>query len=147
MRALTSWKRPRTECIRRGRRRSFVSAFYHPMQQIKLKGFSSWGGKTHNIVAIQLVLRKCCRTSCKVFFTCFTVPLNLAGMTKRKMNHNEKKWKTLSIVAELSRAKCAGGATWVRKCSNLPIRENLVITWPYTDWPSVRPHHRHANVK
>ena len=42
---LTSRKRPRTECIRRGRKRSFVSAFYHPMQQIKLKGFSSWGGK------------------------------------------------------------------------------------------------------
>ena len=88
-RALTSWKRPRTACIRQGRRRSFVSAFYHPMPQIKLKGFSSWGVKTRNIVAIQLVLRKCSRTSCKVFFTRFTVPLNLTGITKRKMNHEK----------------------------------------------------------
>jgi len=34
----------------------------------------------------------------------------------------------------------AGGAPWVRKYGKLPIRENLVITWPYTDrlWPSVR---------
>ena len=29
------------------------------------------------------------------------------------------------------------GAPWVRKCGNLPIRENLVITWPYAR-PSVR---------
>ena len=27
------------------------------------------------------------------------------------------------------------GAPWVRKWSNLPIRENLKITWPYTDQP------------
>ena len=54
------------------------------------------------------------------------------------------------FLAELSRAKRASGATWVRKGSNLPIRENLVITWPYTDRPparaTVRPHHRHTNV-
>ena len=36
------------------------------------------------------------------------------------------------------------GAPWVRKYGKLPIRENLVITWPYTDRP---PHHRHTNVK
>ena len=30
------------------------------------------------------------------------------------------------------------GAPWVTKCGKLPIRENLVITWPYTDRPSVR---------
>ena len=29
------------------------------------------------------------------------------------------------------------GAPWVRKCGNLPIWENLVITWPYAR-PSVR---------
>ena len=24
----------------------------------------------------------------------------------------------------------------VRQCGKLPIQENLVITWPYTDWPT-----------
>ena len=43
-----------------------------------------------------------------------------------------------SFIAEISRAKRASGAPWVRKWSNLPIRENLVITWPYTERPSVR---------
>ena len=28
------------------------------------------------------------------------------------------------------------GAPWVRKFGKLPIRENLAITWPYTDRPS-----------
>ena len=38
-----------------------------------------------------------------------------------------------------SRARSArSGAPWVKKCGKLPIRENLVITWPYTDRPSVR---------
>ena len=32
------------------------------------------------------------------------------------------------FIAELTRAKRASGAPWVRKWSNLPIRENLVIT-------------------
>ena len=45
------------------------------------------------------------------------------------------------IIAELWRAKRACGAPWVRKRGKLPIRENLVITWPYTDRPTVRPHH------
>ena len=39
------------------------------------------------------------------------------------------------------------GAPWVRKCGKLPIQENLVITWPYTAQETVRPHHRHTNVK
>ena len=43
------------------------------------------------------------------------------------------------LLAELSRAKRASGAAWVNKWSNLPIRENLVITWPYTDRPPERP--------
>ena len=30
-------------------------------------------------------------------------------------------------------------APWVKKCGKLPIRENLVITWPYTDRPPDRP--------
>ena len=51
--------------------------------------------------------------------------------------------RDLWILAELSRAKRVSGAPWVRKWSNLPIRENLVITWSYTDRlparPSVRP--------
>ena len=33
-----------------------------------------------------------------------------------------------TVIAELWRAKRACGAPWVRKCGNLPIRENLVIT-------------------
>ena len=36
------------------------------------------------------------------------------------------------------RAKRTSGVPWVRKWDNLPIRENMVITWPYTDRPSVR---------
>ena len=30
---------------------------------------------------------------------------------------------------------------------NLPIPENLVITWPYTERATVRPHHRHTSAK
>ena len=30
---------------------------------------------------------------------------------------------------------------------NLPIPENLVLTWPYTKRTTVRPHHRHTNEK
>ena len=30
---------------------------------------------------------------------------------------------------------------------NLPIPENLVLTWPYTERTTVRPHHRHTNEK
>ena len=44
----------------------------------------------------------------------------------------------IQIIAELSRAKRATWAPSVRKWSKLPIRENLVITWPYTDWPPAR---------
>ena len=44
----------------------------------------------------------------------------------------------IQIIAKNSRAKPASGAPWVRKWSDLPIRENLVITWPYTDWPPAR---------
>ena len=38
------------------------------------------------------------------------------------------------------------GAPWIRKFGNLPIREILVITWPYAR-TTVRPHHRYTNVK
>ena len=38
-------------------------------------------------------------------------------------------------------------APWVRKYGKLPIRENLVFTWPYIDRSTVRPHHRHTNAK
>ena len=34
----------------------------------------------------------------------------------------------MGLIAELWHAKHACGAPWVRKCGNLPIRENLVIT-------------------
>ena len=50
------------------------------------------------------------------------------------------------FVAELSRAKRASGAPWMRKWSNLPIRENLVITWPYTDRPPDRPSVRTTGI-
>ena len=43
------------------------------------------------------------------------------------------------FIAELSRAKRAQRSTGVRKCGKLPTRENLVITWPYTDRPPGRP--------
>ena len=51
--------------------------------------------------------------------------------------HEQKNIYT-QLIAELWSAKRACGAPWVRKCGKLPIRENLVITWPYTDRPSVR---------
>ena len=42
------------------------------------------------------------------------------------------------------------GAPQLTKCGNLPIRDNLVILWPYTDRPTarptIRPHHRVTNV-
>ena len=45
------------------------------------------------------------------------------------------------------RARSArSGAPWVRKFGGLPIREILIITSPYAR-PTVRPHHRHTNVK
>ena len=50
------------------------------------------------------------------------------------------------IIAELSRAKQVSGAPWVRNWSNLPIRENLVITWPYTDRPPERPSVRTTGI-
>ena len=50
-----------------------------------------------------------------------------------------------TIIAELSRAKRASGAPWVRKWST-PIRENLVITWPYTDRPTERPSVRTTGI-
>ena len=37
------------------------------------------------------------------------------------------------FLAKLPLAKRVSGAPWVRKWINLPIRENLVITWSYTD--------------
>ena len=42
------------------------------------------------------------------------------------------------LIAELSR-EARSGAPWVRKCGELPIQENLVITWPYTERASDRP--------
>ena len=87
------------------------------MQEIKLKGFRSWGGKTWNIIAIQLVLHKCCKTSFTVcFLTHFTVPLNLTGNTKRKRNHEKDskhsikmtlscKWPIAITLAEYRKLK------------------------------------------
>ena len=55
--------------------------------------------------------------------------------------------ESFSFIAELSHVKRASRPLRVRKWSNLPIRENLIITWPYTDRATIRPHHRHTNVK
>ena len=38
-------------------------------------------------------------------------------------------------------------APWVKKWSNLPIGEKLVITWPYSHPPDCPVHHRQTNVK
>ena len=51
-----------------------------------------------------------------------------------------------AFIAELSHAKGASGAPWVRKWSNLPIQENLAITWPYTDRPPERPSVRTTGI-
>ena len=45
-----------------------------------------------------------------------------------------------------ARSARVGGAPYLRKCGNLPIRQNLVITRLYTEPATVRPHHRHTNV-
>ena len=52
--------------------------------------------------------------------------------------------ESFSFIAELSHVKRASRPLWVRKWSNLPIRENLIIT---RDRTTVRPHHRYTNVK
>ena len=48
------------------------------------------------------------------------------------------------LIAELHTR--ASVAPHLRECRNLPIREILVITWPYVQ-PTVRPHHRYTKVK
>ena len=40
-----------------------------------------------------------------------------------------------AMIAELSRAKRASGAPWVRKFGKLSIRENLVMTYSTNDRP------------
>ena len=57
---------------------------------------------------------------------------------------NTSMWNHSGALARLARGS---GAPWLRKCSNLPIRENFAITWSYTDRPTVRLHHRHTNAK
>ena len=63
-----------------------------------------------------------------------------------------KFWEIVLVFTEkLSHAKCVQQSTMGKKCAKLPIQENLVITWLYTDWPTthltVHLHHRHTNVK
>ena len=58
----------------------------------------------------------------------------------------------LMVLSMCNLQKRFSGAPRARERSpiakvNLPIAENLVITWPYTDRPrTVRPHHRKTNV-
>ena len=58
----------------------------------------------------------------------------------------EEKWLFNIFIAELLSAKRASGAPWVRKSSNLPIWENLVMTWPYTARPPERPSVRTTGI-
>ena len=70
-----------------------------------------------------------------VYFTDTDILERLATVNKPykvdvKVYKTTRSWLhfTYSVIAELWRAKRACGAPWVRKCGNLPIRENLVIT-------------------
>ena len=45
---------------------------------------------------------------------------------------------TIASSGALAR-EARSGAPWVKKCGKLPIREKLVITWPYTARPPDRP--------
>ena len=51
--------------------------------------------------------------------------------------------ESICFIAELH----ASVVPNLRKCGNLPIPKNLVITWPYARPPDVRLQHRHTNVK
>ena len=55
----------------------------------------------------------------------------------------------MMMMMIISEAPRVGGAPKLRKCSNLPIRENSVITRPYTERAIaiVRLRQRHTNVK
>ena len=86
-----------------------------------------------------------------------TIDLSLTTQTRFSnltiLNTHKQTTDKLCLVAlanrfgaELSRAKRASWAPWVRKWSNLPIRENLVITWPYTDRPPDRPSVRTTGI-
>ena len=52
-------------------------------------------------------------------------------------------WKVIWDMID-SEAPRVGGAPQLRKCSNLPMRENLEITWPYTERANDRPSAPHA---
>ena len=88
------------------------------MQQIKLKGFSSWGGKNAQHCRYSTHVAEMLQKKLHGFFFPVMESPKEKGSTK----------KTLSRVEELSRAKRASRAPWVRKCNDPPIRENLVIT-------------------
>ena len=51
----------------------------------------------------------------------------------------------INYSGALARA-ARSGAPWVKKCGKLPIRENLVITWPSTDRPPARPSVRTTGI-
>ena len=76
-----------------------------------------------------------------------TVPSSVSDLNRVRLYWPLLRLKELChywicVIVELLRAKHASGAPWVRKWSNLPIWENLVIRWRYTDrppFPSDRP--------
>ena len=76
-----------------------------------------------------------------------TVPSSVSDLNRVRLYWPLLRLKELChywifVIVELLCAKHASGAPWVRKWSNLPIWENLVIRWRYTDrlpLPSDRP--------
>ena len=84
-------------------------------------------------------------------FSCLIFVLNLyfAQKLPRKAKNCSMLLSVQKVNGGAPRARSGrSGAQWVRKFGNLPFREVLVITFlrPYAR-PTVRPHHRHSNVK
>ena len=68
----------------------------------------------------------------------------LSSPIKYAWNENASRELNRAFIAELHTFARA----WAEPHSlvNLPIPENLVIMWPYTERTTIRPHHRHTNV-
>ena len=58
---------------------------------------------------------------------------------QEKVNDFIEHFNFFNCFQRSSRARSArSGAPWVSKCGKLPIRENLVIAWPYINRPTNR---------
>ena len=74
------------------------------MQQIKLKGFSSWGGKNAQHCRYSTRVAEMLQKKLHGFsFTRFTVPLNLIEITKRKRNHEKDSKQSSGALAREAR--------------------------------------------